>query len=1210
MRIKDVDLPLSLINAQRNESLVVFAGAGISMGSPSNLPGFKELATQVAGGALASESSDTIDRFLGRLKNQGINVHDRTRDILNDLNSKPTPVHNYLLKLFRSPSAVRIVTTNFDRHFSTVAEELFRGEQDKIDIYNAPALPLGRAFNGLVYLHGCIDKEPPERLVLTDRDFGQAYLTEGWATRFLQEMFNNYTVLFIGYSHNDPVMHYLARGLLPGTFRYALTEPGQEKDWKFLDITPVVYPLNDDPDDRHRALGEFIIAWANYTQRGALDHERCIREIVESNPPIDPEDEDADYIENAIKNLVTVRFFTRYARTVEWLRWAEAKQAFHVLFNPIEQAGAVDRELAFWYAKHFAFEYPVETLALVQRQGQRLNRVLWQAIAHKLTRNPLPDPGTIAKWVVVLLCSVQPDWQLYSLGSLLNKCRYPEDSVTAILLFEYLTKPRLKLKTNHVYPNEDGSQTKQVDAEVVIEVDGYLLNDSWKKVFRPNLKGFLKELEPILTKHLTQAHLFLRAFNKANDCWDPLSRWRSAIEPHEQDRFNREFDILINAARDTIEEMLRCEPDRAHNIIEIWSTSGIPLLKRLAIHGITESSYISADEKIAWVLRRDWLYAYGIKHEIFRLLANAYPSSTEQNRLNLLESVQSDSWGQDEKASQKETHKYEICNLLFWLHQVAPDCPLVTERFKAMQEAYPDFEPSKHPDFCGGTSSIRVDVKSPLTAEELLKIDLHENIDWILTYQGDAFHGRGIWEFLAEITKAVSQRFEWSWNLLIILEQKSKWNSHVWGSIFQGWQQGSFSENQWERILTFLINHMQLYDGFANYIINFLEAVILNEQDGLSLTCLRLAEGLADQIFDFYAKKPVEKKEESEDKNFLGGANSHTGEEIVKFWLHAFSQRRVKTEEKWTRLPIEYKKYFEKVLTGGSYTAQLGQVVLATQIRFLFDVDPDWTRENILPLLDWSLDERQAQQCWNGYLTHRQISEALLPELLPLYVKTFPQLSTKLPSMRTKFCRHLASIAINSSSNPIEEDDWLWKFLSENDLESHAKWAAEVGSLLLYSLDEETIKDLWGRWMADYWSKRTEGVPRPLSLGEKKEMVLWAIPLEPVFPAVVKKICAIQKLDIGDTLLYSKLKQKQVATKHPMPLSHLLHHLVSNAWLKPETDEPFFHCREVKELVQSLVGTAPQDELLLICEELARLGCSDASELKEVIEKNGTGLVR
>src|SRR5688500_15248727 len=60
----------------------------------------------------------------------------------------------------------------------------------------------------ITYLHGAVQR-PSSRLVLTDRDFGQAYLADGWATRFLMEMFREFTVLFVGYSHQDLVMCYL-----------------------------------------------------------------------------------------------------------------------------------------------------------------------------------------------------------------------------------------------------------------------------------------------------------------------------------------------------------------------------------------------------------------------------------------------------------------------------------------------------------------------------------------------------------------------------------------------------------------------------------------------------------------------------------------------------------------------------------------------------------------------------------------------------------------------------------------------------------------------------------------------------------------------------------------------------------------------------------------------------------------------------------------
>ena len=63
------------------------------------------------------------------------------------------------------------------------------------EVFRAPALPLGNDFNGIVHVHGAVSH--PGGMVLTDKDFGRAYLTEGWARRFLVALFRHFTVLFV-----------------------------------------------------------------------------------------------------------------------------------------------------------------------------------------------------------------------------------------------------------------------------------------------------------------------------------------------------------------------------------------------------------------------------------------------------------------------------------------------------------------------------------------------------------------------------------------------------------------------------------------------------------------------------------------------------------------------------------------------------------------------------------------------------------------------------------------------------------------------------------------------------------------------------------------------------------------------------------------------------------------------------------------------------
>ena len=71
MRIGSIDLPAKVIGALRSDELVVFAGAGVSVPPPSNLPSFEVLTEQVGAGCLTRAPDDSFDRFLGRLKTGG-----------------------------------------------------------------------------------------------------------------------------------------------------------------------------------------------------------------------------------------------------------------------------------------------------------------------------------------------------------------------------------------------------------------------------------------------------------------------------------------------------------------------------------------------------------------------------------------------------------------------------------------------------------------------------------------------------------------------------------------------------------------------------------------------------------------------------------------------------------------------------------------------------------------------------------------------------------------------------------------------------------------------------------------------------------------------------------------------------------------------------------------------------------------------------------
>ena len=316
MKIANIDFSKPLLNALRDGELVVFAGAGVSMGEPACLPSFEALANRIAKGTGKTlQDREPIDRFLGRLQHDGVNVHVRAAEELSKPDLKATELHRNLLRLYSNAGQVRVVTTNFDLLFEQAVEGVFNNSQP--DVFRAPALPLGHQFNGIIHIHGAVSH--PAEMVITDADFGRAYLTEGWARRFLVDLFRSFTVLFVGYSHDDTIMNYLARALPVGEADRRFVLIGETDDdsdrWRVLGIEPISYPQTDEND--YSTLYEGVRHIAEHVRRDVLGWQREITAIAEKSPPLD--EEIADLIEDALGDITKIQFFTKVASDPDWI---------------------------------------------------------------------------------------------------------------------------------------------------------------------------------------------------------------------------------------------------------------------------------------------------------------------------------------------------------------------------------------------------------------------------------------------------------------------------------------------------------------------------------------------------------------------------------------------------------------------------------------------------------------------------------------------------------------------------------------------------------------------------------------------------------------------------------------------------------------------------------------------------------------------------
>ena len=280
------NIPDELLEARDRGEVVFLCGAGVSY--PACMPNFLELAEYVVQ-ELGTPPSAPSRKLLSFWNNREIpeaarpsldqifnllqleyEVSEIEDLIARRLRTRPrtnVSTHKTILRLSRSADdKPQIVTTNFDL--------LFEYADKKLSRYVPPILPdltYGQGLNGVVYLHGRMNYgirrgEALQGLVVSSSDFGQAYLAEGWATRFILDLLDRYTVVLLGYSANDPPVRYLLQGLrktslMQGATIYAFEGGAEEEvraNWHDSIVRVIAYPETEG----HSALWDTLEAWA------------------------------------------------------------------------------------------------------------------------------------------------------------------------------------------------------------------------------------------------------------------------------------------------------------------------------------------------------------------------------------------------------------------------------------------------------------------------------------------------------------------------------------------------------------------------------------------------------------------------------------------------------------------------------------------------------------------------------------------------------------------------------------------------------------------------------------------------------------------------------------------------------------------------------------------------------------------------------------
>jgi hypothetical protein len=612
--IRGVDLHAPLVDAHAAGRLVVFVGAGASMGAPSSLPSFKDLVKSIRNASMLEAvftDSDLdelpLDEILGRIEgDHGVDVHRQIFELVSRAGSSPSPLHEAIANLV-SKFTIRLVTTNYDAHLSTVLQPF------DVPQYLGPALPMGDDFNGIVYIHGRLDQEN-RRLIATDRDFGKAYLNDAWAARFLDRMFGEYPVLFVGYSHNDTIMKYLARGLGGRSEkRYALTSDLDDKFWRRLGITPVQCPRDDQPN--------LLNDWAERSAEGLLGARNRVKSLVKEQDP-SPVPDSISFLEGILAKRSTVRFFREFARGAKWLEWAATRPEFATLLQPAPPPDAeIARELSFWFAENYVTEADASDVAfdMVTNNGGYLGDDLLFAVSRELGRSRLPLSQRMRRWLLTVASNRENRFTASFVGMLLSDDALQVDPDTSLFLLDYLTEPRIVASAGF-------SPLFGASFEPVTRDSFGTLRDVWQRAFRPFIGGHAARFIDIAERHLRRADLQLAVAGESDR--DRPSNWRPSIVADDAD-LESPLGLLIDIARESLEHLIRVDSAEVVTRLSLWEAGDVALLQRLALYGWTIRSDVSAAEKLRWLISTGWLHDPNLRREAEILVLSSSESAGE-----------------------------------------------------------------------------------------------------------------------------------------------------------------------------------------------------------------------------------------------------------------------------------------------------------------------------------------------------------------------------------------------------------------------------------------------------------------------------------------------------------------------------------------------------------------------------------------------------
>lgn len=1070
------DIPEGLLEAHEEGNVVFFCGAGISY--PAKLPTFCGLVESVfqklgetpdntEQEALSSYKYDTTLGLLEkRLPNGRLRVRKAIASSLepNLTGKKSTQTHEALLGLSKTRSgATRLITTNFDRVF----EEVIKTQKPHTLVHAAPLLPVPKhKWDGLIYLHGLLDGTNSETnlnsLVATSGDFGLAYLIERWAARFVSELFRNYTVCFVGYSINDPILRYMMDALAADSMmgentpvayafgNYSRGKKGQiETEWATKNVVPILYKNHG----HHHYLHETLHAWANNYRDGINGKSSIVARHAYHKPKGSTAQD--DFVKRMLWALsdqtgLPAKHFSQLdpVPPIEWLEEFSNKrfgiddlprfgvpksELFNTSYNPKFKFSLLSRpapshlaphmslvdlnsrhdsawdkvmdELAKWLVKHLE---RTEALFWVVGQGSNLSsRFEWQ-LKKALKDSKSLSPVMRKLWEFIVSGYARSPH--YNGGLYGWEDRFKKYGNTPIIRQELKNALRPCLKISRPYSFEtdlssDTSERISAIANVEVTLASDYVHSAYKRIRKIDLfDSFLPSILTDMSELLSETLDLMCEAEISSNLKDYSYIQLPSISDHDQNKDYNDWTLLVTLCRDAWVASAESNRDVAKATLTIWASSKHPVFRRLVYFALAHKpNLVPFDTSISWVLSDGghWLWATSTMRELMRLLVSFGPVLVNGQMQELQDAIVEGPPRARFNGDTDDDKFKRFSDRMRWmrLKKLLSKGGVATEKAQTFIE---EAERSYSEWRLAPDERDEFPMWSSNGEEQVIEQspkDVKKLVEWLRKNPSSKS------VFLGDNwSERCRDDFRRSFSALQKLASDGEWLPHRWADALQAWSTDELTVRSWKHA--------------APVVANMPDAHFIDAQHAIAWWVSRVSKNIEEheehffELIDRIIKIGSTTVDASDDLSLNHAINhpvGHATSSLLNWWFS--------TElEDDQGLPVELKDRFAEMVSADNQSLWIGSVILAQQIIPLYRVDQAWTKQYLIPAFEWDADAAKAAAMWESFLHATRIHLPLLEKLKSPFLAIPDHIDILTEQCLKQYARFLTNIALGEAS--------------------------------------------------------------------------------------------------------------------------------------------------------------------------------------------------